>query len=139
MTARSGTENRRLRHKVTVRLDDEDYDFVCDRARSANASSVSDATVVRDLIAIARQTCGASHGDKPVRRRVSRREPLPVDVEAVKSLAAQLGQTTGALVLLADYARTPVSAEYRADLKTLRDQLIEIKGHLVALVKEATS
>jgi hypothetical protein len=127
---RSGTENRRLKHHVNLRVDEHSYRLIADAARDAKLK-VSD--WLRGVLS--KEVDGLSL--LPTRKPTVRAQ-LPVDVLALKSMTGHLGQLCGAILLLLDRDRLPFGGAERKEIRQLHDELLAIKRQLLEVLAEVT-
>lgn len=130
MGERSGSENRRLRRHVNLRVDERSYQLIEDAARQTNLEIAGWLRVV-----LSREIDQLS--SLPVRKPTAR-APLPVDLLALKSLTAHVGQLCGAIMMLLGRDRLPLASIGRNELRLLHDELLAIKGQLLKLLAELT-
>lgn len=128
MGSRSGSERRQLRKQLTVRVSEETYAAIKAQVDDAGAEF---ATWLRDHFDAIAADC-----DAVPRRRRSKRAPLPIDVTVAKELAGRLGQLCGAIILMVSRERLPFHRVERNELKAMHDDLVLLKGHLVALLRD---
>lgn len=128
MGERSGTENRRLKHHVNLRVDEHSYQLIADAAREAKLEIAGWLRAV-----LSKEVDGLSL--LPTRKPTVR-APLPVDVLALKSMTGHLGQLCGAILLLLDRDRLPFGGTDRNEIRQLHDELLAIKRRLLEVLAE---
>lgn len=128
MGSRSGSEKRQLSGQLTARVSEQTYATI---KAQADDAGVELATWLRGRFDAIAADCAAA----PKRRR-SKRAPLPLDIVAAKELAGHVAQLCGAIMLMLGRERLPLQRIDRAELRCIYDELVQIKGRLVALVRD---